>query len=313
MNKAIRLFICGAVALIAGTMVSCTDYQDEINALDTRVNSLEALTNEVNTNLSSVTTIINAMNNGDFITGLTNIPNGYVIHFSKFGDVTILNGEKGADASAPNISVKLDESDNNYYWAMDGEFILVNGQKVRVTGEKGEDAVSPQVKIDAVTMTWWVSTDGGQNWIDTGMKVTGSDGADADSKIIKAIPDYVEGYVVITLPGNPQQELKIPFLALVYADSVRFTNVTNHSLALAVGGVFSLKAKVYPANANQGVVYYIDSWNNPGTTYANAISVNIDGKIEAKAACTVRIRAIAKFTKDNNDVNAQDWVNVSVE
>ncbi len=44
---------------------------------------------------------------------------------------TITNGKNGIDA--PAISVKKD-GDGLYYWTLDGDFILVDGEKIKAQG-----------------------------------------------------------------------------------------------------------------------------------------------------------------------------------
>lgn len=53
-------------------------------------------------------------------------------------------------AVAPVIGLK--EDNGVYYWTIDGEFILNNGQKVPVTGK---DGLTPQFKIQ--DGKWYVS------------------------------------------------------------------------------------------------------------------------------------------------------------
>ena len=36
--------------------------------------------------------------------------------------------------------------------------------KIKAQGAKGDDAIAPQVQINATTNEWEISTDGGKNW-----------------------------------------------------------------------------------------------------------------------------------------------------
>lgn len=47
--------------------------------------------------------------------------------------------------------------------------------KIKAQGAKGDDAIAPQVQINATTNEWEISTDGGKNWKSTGIKATGVD------------------------------------------------------------------------------------------------------------------------------------------
>ena len=40
--------------------------------------------------------------------------------------------------------------------------------KIKAQGAKGDDAIAPQVQINATTNEWEISTDGGKNWKSTG-------------------------------------------------------------------------------------------------------------------------------------------------
>ena len=71
------------------------------------------------------------------------------------------------------------DSDGKHYWTVNGEWLLDNGNKMPVTGEKGDkgaDATAPQVRINTDTNLWEISTDGGKTWTSTGIKATGDKG-----------------------------------------------------------------------------------------------------------------------------------------
>ena len=69
--KKIYQILCAAL-LVAGaaTNISCTDYQDEIDALDYRVTVLENLVKKINNNIEAMQVTVTAMQNGDYITGV---------------------------------------------------------------------------------------------------------------------------------------------------------------------------------------------------------------------------------------------------
>ena len=56
----------------------------------------------------------------------------------------------------------------NGNWFLDG---VDSG--VSAKGEKGADAVAPQLRINSTTNEWEISTDGGETWTSTGVKATG--------------------------------------------------------------------------------------------------------------------------------------------
>ncbi len=79
--------------------------------------------------------------------------------------VTLSNGATldimTRDNSVDAVRVMLGD-DGKYYWAIGGEFLLVDGKKVPVS-------VVPQVKIDPDTREVSISVDGGNTWVETGI------------------------------------------------------------------------------------------------------------------------------------------------
>ena len=108
---------------------------------------------------------------------------GYTITFAKSGPVAIYNGK---DGYTPTIGVKKD-TDGNYYWTLDGEWMKDSeGNKIPTTapgvdgqpgapGQDGEDGITPLLKIE--DDYWFVSYDNGKTWTKLG-KATGEDGKD---------------------------------------------------------------------------------------------------------------------------------------
>ena len=150
--------------------------------------ALQRLCNETNTNLSALQTIVTALQNNDYITSVDPLTEngkvvGYTIKFAKSNPIVIYNGKDGADGNTPVIGVKKD-TDGIYYWTLDGEFIVADGQKIKAqgtdgnNGTDGSDGVTPKLEIREGY--WWISYDNGTNWTQLG-KATGEDGKDADS------------------------------------------------------------------------------------------------------------------------------------
>lgn len=175
--------------------------------------ALQRLCNETNTNLSALQTIVTALQNNDYITSVDPLTEngkvvGHTIKFAKSNPIVIYNGKDGADGNTPVIGVKKD-TDDIYYWTLDGEFIVVDGQKIKAqgtdgnNGADGSDGVTPKLEIREGY--WYVSYDNGTNWSQLG-KATGEDGKDADC--IKITQDENNVYfeladgTVITMPQN---------------------------------------------------------------------------------------------------------------
>lgn len=197
------LFACLPIA------TSCTDYQDEIDALDYRVTKLEELVNTINTNIEALRIIVSAMEDADYITGVRETADGYVINFAKAGPVLIKNGVDGLDgkdAEMPDIDV-AQGPDGNYYWVVNGEFVTHNGNRIRVNGKDGKDgkdAVSPKVRINTTTGEWEVSVDDGNTWTPTGTSAKGKDGTNGkDGK------DGNKVVLSVTFEANGEEEFMI--------------------------------------------------------------------------------------------------------
>lgn len=180
---------CSMVCACMFGLSSCGDDYDDselrgnIENLDSRITALEEWQKSVNTDIRSLQSLVEALEDKDYVTAVTPLEDGtgYVISFLKSGNVTIKNGK---DGTTPVISVKQD-SDGKHYWTVNGEWLLDNGNKMPVTGEKGDkgdkgdkgaDAIAPQVRINMDTNLWEISTDGGKTWTSTGIKATGDKG-----------------------------------------------------------------------------------------------------------------------------------------
>ena len=211
---------------------SCTDdYNDselrnDIENLEDRVTTLEKWQKSVNGNIQSLQNLIAALEDKDYVTGVTPLEDGtgYVITFLKSGNITIKHGEKGEQGNkgdTPVVSVKQD-ADGKYYWTINGEWLLDNGNKIPVTGEKGDKgdtgsagktAIAPQMRINAESNEWEISTDNGTTWTSTGIKATGEKGDSMFSAIDTNNGDYVE----LTL-ANGTTKIKLPR----YTSAIRF-------------------------------------------------------------------------------------------
>ena len=83
------------------------DYDDSaltgrVDDLENRVSKLEELCKQMNTNISSLQALVNALQDNDYITGVTPITKdgetiGYTISFAKSAPITIYHGEDGKD------------------------------------------------------------------------------------------------------------------------------------------------------------------------------------------------------------------------
>ena len=181
MKKLFTLF--AVIALLAG----CSDDYDDsaltgrVDDLENRIEKLEEFCKQMNTNISSLQTIVTALQNNDYVTSVTPIMQngkevGYTIAFSKSNPITIYHGKDGADGEdgkdehTPAIGVKQ-HTDGIYYWTLDGEWLLDNSNnKVKAEGRDGQNGSTPKLKIE--NGYWYVSYDNEQTWKQLG-KATG--------------------------------------------------------------------------------------------------------------------------------------------
>ena len=178
---------------------------------ENRITKLEELCKQMNTNISSLQTVVNALQNNDYVTNIAPITEdgkviGYTITFSKSGSITIYHGKDGKDGAdgkdgengyTPVIGVAKD-TDDVYYWTLDGDWLLdKDGNKVKAEGIDGINGLTPKLKIE--NGYWFISYNNGSTWTKLG-KATGENGAngkDGDS-MFKEVT-YDNNYVYITL------------------------------------------------------------------------------------------------------------------
>ena len=229
-----------SVAAALTAMVGCS-YDDEaiwneVEQIKDRVTTLEEAVIKTNEDIVALQTIVEALQNNVYVVAVNATADGYVIEFSDGTTATINNGKDGANGqngtNAPVISVKQDE-DGNYYWTMDGEWLLVDGERVRANGidgidgengangTNGVDAIAPQVRINDTTKEWEISTDGGNTWTSTGVVAEGKDGANGTNgsngvdgtngangdSLFKKVDVSNPDYVVITLVDGTEFRL----------------------------------------------------------------------------------------------------------
>ena len=217
MKKLFIFFALSAVVMTAGCRkYDDTELRDRVGDLEQRVTTLEELCEQMNTNISSLQTIVTALQNNDYVTAVTPIYEGgkevgYRIDFTKSASVTIYHGKDGAngtngkdgqngkdgangkDGYTPQIGVKQD-TDGIYYWTLDGDWLTDDsGSKIKAEGRDGQngkdgqngqngadgkDGITPQFKIE--DGDWYISTDEGLSWQYLG-RATGENGRDGQN------------------------------------------------------------------------------------------------------------------------------------
>ena len=223
-------------ALCTGCRYDDSTIWKQFNTIELRIKALEERCDRMNTDISSLHDIILAMQNRDYVTGVSPIKQGsgilgYTITFKNAQPITVYNGKdgedgangaNGKDGNTPTISVRQGE-DGIWYWTLNGEWLLANGERIPasakdgldgtdgVDGSDGNDGITPRLKI--VDGYWYISYDNEKTWSVVG-KATGDSGLpgkDGDT-VFKAV-DVRDGYVVFTLNDATSTEIKLPFLA----------------------------------------------------------------------------------------------------
>lgn len=217
------------------TFVGCGQYDDselksDINDLKSRMAALEKQCKNMNENLTSLQAIVDAIQKQDGIVSVTDLPDGqgYSVKFVSGKVIYLYNGKNGTDGVTPKISVRKD-SDGIYYWTVDGDWLIVDGKKVRAVGldgkdgKDGKDAVTPQLKI--VDGFWYISYDNGKYWTKLG-KATGENGKDGqDGKdgdgFFKSVT-VEDGYAVFVMNDSEQTTLRIPIAGVSTVSSIKY-------------------------------------------------------------------------------------------
>ena len=195
-------FILAASMLLAS---GCSDEYDDsaltgrVGDLENRVKTLEELCRQMNTNISSLQTLVTALQNGDYITSVTPVTSGgqtigYTMTFKQAAPITIYHGTNGKDGqdgkngTTPVIGVA--PYNGVYYWTLNGTWLTdTSGNKIKAEGtdgrdgvdgkpgQDGDDGITPELKIE--DGYWWISYDNKANWTKLG-QATGDKGDKGD-------------------------------------------------------------------------------------------------------------------------------------
>ena len=211
-------FLTRSLAVAIAAMMTFTgcyddsDLQTRMDQAEADIAELQQLVKDINTNISSLVTVVDALKNSDQITSVTPLSDGsgYTITFSKSGTITIYNGkngvdgtngtngangENGADGHTPVISVKLD-TDGQYYWTLDGEYLTdADGKKIPATAH----IATPQIRINEGNFE--ISYNEGMTW-----EVIGNAGA-SDDVVFKQVIDGPASVLFVLSDGT---QIEIP-------------------------------------------------------------------------------------------------------
>ena len=339
MKKLLAYAALFAVVALTSCKYDDDDLWNSVHGLENRVAKLEELCKQMNTNISSLQTIVTALQNNVYVTGTTPLMKdgkeiGYTITFSKGNPITIYHGkdgQDGEDGTTPTISVKKD-TDGVYYWTLNGEFIVVDGGKIQAEGKdgtNGTNGTTPQFKIE--NDYWFVSYDNGTNWTQLG-KATGEDGIGGDSMFSGVDYETSTDYVIFTLSNGTQ--IKLPTWSAFEALQ-RLCNETNTNLSALQTIVTALQNNDYitsvdPLTENGKVVGYTIKFakSNPiviyngkdgadGNTPVIGVKKDTDGiyywTLDGEFIIVDGQKIKAQGTDGNNGVDGSDGVTPKLE
>jgi len=203
MKRLITLAIMAVCIVVSCSKFDDSAIWDKLRDHESRIAYLEEVCKKMNTEIVNLQTIVTALETNDYIVNASPLAtgDGYTFIFKSGKSVVIYNGKDGVDGTdgkdgkdgidgvAPTISVMKDV-DGIYYWTVNNEWLLVNGQKVKasatdgkdgengtdgIDGSNGNDGITPKFKIEEDY--WYISYDNGESWEKLG-KATGNNGLD---------------------------------------------------------------------------------------------------------------------------------------
>jgi len=236
--KKILSVLCIATLLFA----SCSDEYDDsklwqnVNDLKDRIASLEKTVQTMNSDISSIQSIVDAINARDYIVKIEELADksGYTITFAKGNTITIKHGKDGIDGKDSPI-IGIDIYEGIYYWTIttneNKTWLLDNdGNKLKVSGVDGKTAYDLAVENGYKgTLEEWLESLKGSNgksayelavengysgtieeWLESLNGTDGKDGSDGENGkdgITPILGVDSEGYWTIDM-GNGVQRLK---------------------------------------------------------------------------------------------------------
>ena len=242
---------------------------------------LQIKVNKLNTNLTALQAIIEALESNVYVTEIFPIMEdgkeaGYIIYLSDGKFISIYHGKDGSngapgqdgeagkdgadgkDGHTPVIGVRkateedwsldsgwLGDPATGYYWTIDGEWLLdSDGNKIPATGHNG---ITPLLKIE--DGIWYVSIDSGKTWQANG-PATGNGIESIFSDI-----SYNSEYLYLTLATGETISLSRHKEKLSIAYSIEPTEITDRKVTFI--GHLDVQADVLPYS--QITLYYSDA------------------------------------------------------
>ena len=183
-------------------LAACTPYDDSeikntLQQHESRLSQLETLCSRLNGDISTLRSLIEALEKKNYVTGVSRyeeggIEMGYILTFDKSDPIIIKHGKNGQDGHNPVIGTKQ-FTDGKYYWTLDGNWLYnAAGNKLPV---QGEDAITPKLIIQ--DGYWYVSYDNEKTWEKAGQAT----GADGDS-FFKSVTETDDAVILVLADGT---------------------------------------------------------------------------------------------------------------
>lgn len=261
MKKPITLMLMAMIALVACNKFDDSVIWDKLNDHEARITYLEETCKKLNTDIVNLQTLVTALESKDYIVSASALVSGdgYVFTFKSGKSIVIYNGKDGVDGKdgkdgidgeVPVVSVMKD-LDDIYYWTVNGEWLLINGKKIKasaVDGVNGKDGVTPQFKIE--NDYWYVSYDNLITWNQLG-KASGSQGDSYFSGVTVnehfVVFELYDG-TKITVPKNSNGDMALELVLL--SNVASFSGiVSSNSPDYEVGIIYSYSPEVKVQNS----------------------------------------------------------------
>ena len=273
---------------------------------------LQSLCEQMNTDISSIQSIIEALQQKDGITNVVPLNDngkviGYKLYFEKREPITIYHGKDGADGNdgqdgsdgkdgvTPVVGVKQD-TDGIYYWTLNSDWMKDdNGNKIKAQGVDGSDGqdgtdgtngVTPQLKIEEDGY-WYISYDNGSNWTKLG-KATGADGTSGDAFFKNVTED--DDYVYLEMQaGNIISVPKHKKLSITFNETEDIRVLANQTYPIQYTITGATDKTVVKALAQDGFRAVVKS------------SGNASGVIEVSTPGTILSSEVLVFVSDGEE------------
>ena len=284
---------------LAGGMVSCSDYDDDINSLNERVGALE----------KTVAELQKAIEAGAVITSVESTENGVKVTLSNGEPFEIKNGTNGKDGSV----VEIKEVDGVKYWFLDNK-----NTGYHVTGNDGEDGKDGiYYSPNATTGTWWKydpniendkGTDTGISYVTPGT-VTAVYDTEAGVLTFKNVEGAPDGTVVIPLYTNDLQS--IAFIPECYDKEMGmgvidfYTILKNDKVLTSTNAVVNYRLNPNNADINDIKFDFIDrvvETRAAGDAYQ---LLSVVGEPERQAGGEIKLTAKANSSLKDLETNEE--------